>query len=91
MRRVRPLCERCVKEFGALHANTAKHMHHIQRISDRPDLRMERSNWLSVCVPCHEVLEKDVIQAMAVKAWSEEHYDKTLRNSCVDENLQLKQ
>lgn len=91
LRRVRPLCERCVMEYGAVLANTSKHLHHIEKIAHRPDLRMERSNWLAVCIGCHETLEDDVPAARKIKEWSEANYDKALRISCQEENLQLKQ
>ncbi len=50
-----PLCERCL---GNGRTEPARHVHHIKPISDRPDLRLEWSNLMSVCVECHEELER---------------------------------
>ena len=71
----RPLCERCLMLHGVERAQPSEDMHHIHAIKDRPDLRMNRSNWLAVCAPCHEAIEGDAIEGMKIKRWSEENYD----------------
>lgn len=53
-------------------------MHHIQKISDRPDLRMDRSNWLAVCQDHHDELENDIARATEIKRWAERHYAQAL-------------
>ncbi len=69
-----PLCERCVMLYGAIDAKVAVDMHHIASIKDAPHLRMEPSNWLALCRPCHEILEGEVIEGMRVKRWSQDNY-----------------
>ena len=36
----------------------ATEVHHIVKIKDRPELRLEWSNLMSVCRDCHERIEK---------------------------------
>ena len=69
-----PLCERCVMLYGTIGASPARSMHHIESIKDAPEKRMEPSNWLAVCEPCHEAIEGKPIDGMIVKRWSEENY-----------------
>lgn len=35
---------------------------------------MNPSNWLAVCIECHDAVEGDVMQGMQIKAWSEANY-----------------
>ena len=76
-----PLCERCVMLWGAMDAKPSKDMHHIHSIRSAPQLRMQQSNWLAVCVPCHEAIEGLPIEGMQVKAWSRDAYNATLEGS----------
>jgi hypothetical protein len=71
----RPLCERCVMLYGVINARPSRDMHHIEAIRRAPERRMDASNWLAVCGPCHEDLEGDSIAGAAVKRWSEGNYD----------------
>ena len=73
-----PLCERCVMLYGAVDAKPSKDMHHIHSISSAPHLRMDRSNWLAVCGPCHEAIEGRELEGMEIKAWSMRAYSSTL-------------
>jgi hypothetical protein len=73
-----PLCERCVMLHGAIDAKPSKDMHHIHSISSAPHLRMDRSNWLAVCGPCHEAIEGRELEGMEIKAWSMRAYSSTL-------------
>ena len=50
-----PLCEECSRQ-GMVTAATE--VHHIVKIKDRPELRLEWSNLMSVCRDCHERIEK---------------------------------
>jgi hypothetical protein len=77
----RPLCERCVMLYGAIDAKPSRDMHHIHSISSAPHLRMDRSNWLAVCGPCHEAIEGRELEGMEIKAWSVRSYDATLEAS----------
>lgn len=45
-----PICELC-EELG--YVSPAMEVHHIHPISQRPDLRLERSNLMALCIPCH--------------------------------------
>jgi len=45
-----PLCESCNKEHRI---TPAAHVHHVQDISKRPDLRLDYDNLMSLCKPCH--------------------------------------
>ena len=76
-----PLCERCVMRWGAVDAKPSKDMHHIHSISSAPQRRMDPSNWLAVCGPCHEAIEGLPIEGMQVKAWSRALYNATLEGS----------
>ena len=74
---------------GPLSANTATEMHHIVKIVDSPSRRMDKNNWLSVCPVCHKAIEGDVIEGMNIRHWSDQNYDKTLREACQDASQQL--
>lgn len=73
-RALHPLCEACVMERGVMGAKGTDAMHHIHKISDRPDLRMVSGNWLAVCNEHHDLLENDWVAGTRVKEWSERHY-----------------
>ena len=64
--------------YGAVDAKPSKDMHHIHSISSSPDLRMNRSNWLAVCGPCHEAIEGRELEGMQVKKWSVRAYSEAL-------------
>lgn len=76
-----PLCERCVMLWGVVDAKPSKDMHHIHSISSAPHRRMDPSNWLAVCGPCHEAVEGRELECMQVKAWSLRSYIATLDGS----------
>lgn len=44
----RPICEDCGR------AATAE-VHHLEKVRDRPDLRLVESNCRGLCKPCHSV------------------------------------
>ena len=46
-----PICELCEAEG---YVTPAIEVHHIQPISHRPDLRLEPTNLMALCVPCHK-------------------------------------
>lgn len=54
LRRDGCLCQQC-KRVGRL--TTATEVHHVVKIVDAPELRLEDSNLVSVCRDCHELLE----------------------------------
>ena len=76
-----PLCERCVMLWGAMDAKPSKDMHHIHSIRSAPQLRMQESNWLAVCGPCHEAVEGLPIEGQRIKAWSVRSYNAMLEGS----------
>lgn len=76
-----PLCERCVMLYGAVDAKPSKDMHHIHSINSAPHRRMDRSNWLAVCGPCHEAIEGRELEGMEIKAWSVRAYGEALEAS----------
>lgn len=45
-----PLCRPC-SERGE--TTLAEDVHHIQKIRDRPDLRLDPANLMPICRPCH--------------------------------------
>ncbi len=74
----RPLCECCVHASGVIGARPTTAMHHIHKIRHKPELRMQRSNWLAVCDEHHEQCETDVAYALNVKQWSDANYENQL-------------
>jgi 5-methylcytosine-specific restriction endonuclease McrA len=86
LRRVRPLCERCMMLYGPVMASTSSSLHHIVKITDNPQLRMDRGNWLAVCEPCHKEIEGDILGGRQIRQWSDDNYDRALRNACQEEN-----
>lgn len=50
-----PLCEQC-RKGGRVTA--ARHVHHTRPRKDRPDLAYNCGNLESLCVPCHNAMEK---------------------------------
>lgn len=50
-----PLCENCLEKYSK--ATPAVHVHHMKPIATHPELRLEWSNLMSVCEPCHNELE----------------------------------
>ena len=49
-----PLCEDCWKH-GVVEA--VAEVHHIQSIKERPDLRLDLHNLMSLCTRCHKRVE----------------------------------
>jgi len=47
-----PLCHDC-SESGRV--TIAKEVHHVKKIKDRPDLRLDERNLMTLCKRCHEV------------------------------------
>jgi len=76
--------------YGPVMANTSSELHHIVKVADSPQQRMQKSNWLAVCNQCHNEVENDVFGGMAVRNWSDQNYDQVLRNACQEENQHLK-
>lgn len=76
-RREHPLCERCVM-LGVLCSKSSESLHHIEKIADAPDKRMDPMNWLGLCDRHHEELEPDPALGREVKRWSLENYDAIL-------------
>ena len=76
-----PLCERCVMLYGAVDAKPSKDMHHIHSIRNAPHLRMDSSNWLAVCGPCHEAIEGQELEGMKIKDWSVRSYNEAMEAS----------
>lgn len=60
-----PLCQVCMMEGKA---EPVRHTHHIEKVNDAPELRLQRSNLLSVCEACHERVEQDKGLARKAKA-----------------------
>jgi len=77
-RKEHPLCERCVMLFGVLGAQPTQDMHHIIAIADSPQHRMARSNWLAVCRMHHEELERDELEGLATRRWSDQNYHRLM-------------
>lgn len=59
-----PLCQVCLMEERI---EPSRHTHHIVKIVDAPELRLDRSNVLSVCEACHERVERDIELARKAK------------------------
>lgn len=77
-RKDHPLCERCVMLFGVMEAQPSQDMHHIVAICNAPSERMQRSNWLALCRMHHEELERDEIEGLKTKRWSDENYHRSV-------------
>ena len=54
-RKIDPLCEECAK---AGRTTPADHVHHIVPIVEAEERRLDMDNLMSVCVDCHEKLER---------------------------------
>ena len=50
-----PLCQECIKQG---HTRAAQQVHHVIPRAIRPDLTFVMENLMSVCVPCHNRIEK---------------------------------
>ena len=59
---------------GVVGANASEQMHHIISIQESESQKMNPSNWLAVCIPCHDMLEGDTFAGMQVRQWSDLHY-----------------
>jgi hypothetical protein len=70
-----------MKLVGVLHANPTEEMHHVEAIAENPNKRMDSSNWLALCRPCHEELEYDVFAGQSVKRWSENNYENAINST----------
>jgi len=47
-----PLCVDC---HAAGLVKPAEEVHHIAKVRDRPDLRLDDTNLMGLCAPCHSV------------------------------------
>lgn len=57
-RLLHPLCECCLLDGRT---TPAVDVHHIVKISVRPDLRMDEDNVMSVCRMCHKRLDSEAV------------------------------
>jgi hypothetical protein len=64
--------------LGVLQASGSQDLHHIYKIKHCPELRMQPRNWLALCRTHHEELERNEIEAVATKRWSDENYERML-------------
>ena len=55
-----PVCRSCQKSNRI---TPSKEVHHIIPIAENPDLRLERSNLMALCKPCHSKLTNDELHA----------------------------
>ncbi len=46
----RPLCEDCQTRG---HVTPSHEVHHVVKLRDRPDLRLDPANVRALCTPCH--------------------------------------
>lgn len=60
--------------MGVIEANPSEQMHHIISIAESEIMRMNPSNWLAVCLPCHDLLEGDAMAGMHIRKWSDLNY-----------------
>jgi len=51
-----PLCEMCYQRGIA---TSSAEVHHIVSVSDAPWLRLELSNLMALCVPCHRAIDQE--------------------------------
>lgn len=51
---INSLCEDCLSKQPQK-LTPAVEVHHIQKITDAPELRLEISNMMSLCKPCHTI------------------------------------
>jgi predicted HNH restriction endonuclease len=63
---------------GVIDANSSEQLHHIISIQESEAMRMNPTNWLAVCLPCHDILEGDAMAGMQVKQWSLANYENVL-------------
>ena len=49
-----PLCERCLQQGRD---KAASMVHHIKPVIECPELRLQMTNLMSLCNPCHEEIE----------------------------------
>lgn len=47
-----PLCEDCDRNDRSTEATE---VHHIRKIKDAPELRLDLDNLMSLCTPCHAI------------------------------------
>ena len=67
-----------MKEKPTIESNPSEQMHHVVSIAASERKRMDSNNWLAVCMQCHDRLEGNELEGMAVKRWSESHYEDKL-------------
>ena len=56
-RQANPLCEECLQHGMR---TPATEVHHIEKVTERPDLVMEWTNLRSMCAKCHRKADKEV-------------------------------
>lgn len=67
-----PVCQVCewfYVRFGKLPIRAAEQVHHIVKVRDAPQLRLDQDNLLAVCQECHEWAESRGPQAREIKRW----------------------
>jgi len=47
------LCEKCLAAGKVV---PGEHVHHVEKLSDRPDLALTLDNLQTLCAPCHNTL-----------------------------------
>jgi hypothetical protein len=65
---------------GVIGSNPSRDMHHIVKIVDNRDLKMDSNNWLALCRDCHQEIEGDISSGMAIKKWSIEKYNEVIND-----------
>lgn len=53
-KQLHPLCESCLIDGKT---SPAVDVHHIVKLKDRPELRLDENNVMSVCRACHKMLD----------------------------------
>jgi hypothetical protein len=75
-----PLCECCMMRFGVMSANPSRDMHHIVKIVDNRDMKMDSNNWLALCRDCHQEIEGNTTIGYNVKQWSLANYNEVIND-----------
>jgi 5-methylcytosine-specific restriction endonuclease McrA len=63
---------------GVIDANMSRDLHHIVKIVDNRELRMDSTNWLALCRECHQEIEGNTEVGFQIKQWSLANYNEVI-------------
>jgi len=61
-------------------ANPSRDLHHIVKIVDNRDMKMDSNNWLALCRDCHQEIEGNTSVGYNVKQWSLSNYNEVIND-----------